>query len=432
MSGQLARTILALKELKQRRDQFEATKPLYEAELLAKKKEIEYKKAVFDRIRQASESPQAQQLTDAMNQMEQQQATPPGVGVLPPDVLDMMTSLQGQQQGPQPQPQPQQQAQGLPQAGNSGGIAALMMDPNFLTMAKMAGFDFTGISNNLVNQQNNAFKNQMSLANYMLRLQGQGFNQGISQGNLDVARSNAERGWADFGRRGTEYNLVDQALPGGGSAKIALPKFPGEAGAIPAITTKLSPNDAPVVEVSNWFNKDTLEHPPAGELRKDLQDNNFINIKDANTVTKLNNIKETQGIVNGLSQLMENVFPKNESELGRVSGGASRAIGSFLQTDMDATNLQGLINLTEAAFVKMYQSGTLSDQDMRTARKGLVKLTDRADVAWGKIKVMQDLINKKKEALLGKTSSPSLGSFKKESTGQNYSNDEMDAMIGGK
>ncbi|HAX95803.1 MAG TPA: hypothetical protein DCY35_04675, partial [Prolixibacteraceae bacterium] len=154
-------TILSLR---QKRQEWEESRPLREAQLKAFKADYDMKKSRIDLFNALSEGPgdkieqTGQQIDSKMKEMLLS-----GAGQ-----MGQMTGAGGQGMqdimGQMPQVQtPQMMQSGQPQQPNSGGrLLDILSNPEELARYKAAGIDLTPIANNLMNQQNINYDNALS------------------------------------------------------------------------------------------------------------------------------------------------------------------------------------------------------------------------------------------------------------------------------
>ncbi len=105
-------------------------------------------------------------------------------------------------------------------------------------------------------------------------------------------------------------------------------------------------------------------------------------------------------LVNQIEDLMEGVIPKQEKGLlGRV-GGIKRWIGANLQTNPDAARLQKLLQGTQAALVRMFEKGTLTDKDIQRAKKLNIDLLDLGSLSWKHLDMLKGFISELQRSFL--------------------------------
>ena len=152
------------------------------------------------------------------------------------------------------------------------------------------------------------------------------------------------------------------------------------------VLTKPSASGMPIPagDLSLWVHPETLDSPQFGMTSGQAKEAGFRRIS-ANDKSKVNDFKSVNVLAERIKNLMGEVFPQSEDFKGRITGGISRKFGAMTQTNNSAALLQSLLDGTQAAFVRMFEKGTLTDQDIARARKLNVSLTDDADVAWKKI-----------------------------------------------
>lgn len=159
------------------------------------------------------------------------------------------------------------------------------------------------------------------------------------------------------------------------------------------IQTKPQIGDMPISEqnIPLWVHPDTLEPAPYGITPNEAKNSGFVRI-DSNTKTKINDFRALDPLLNNIENLMEKVFPKEEGALGRVVGGPKRTFGAITQIDPDAKLLKSTIDGTMSALIRMFEKGTLTDQDIKRAKALMIELSDSGDVAWNKINNLRNFI----------------------------------------
>lgn len=184
-------------------------------------------------------------------------------------------------------------------------------------------------------------------------------------------------------------DLVEVPTEGGGRAKVPVPRY-GMPGAIqtqrPAANMPISETNLPL-----WIHPETLESPGFGTTPQQAEKSGYKRVSTSDK-NKINDFRSVNVLVDRIYKLMGNVFPETETFTGRVFGGVERTLGAMLQTNPNAALLKSLLDGTQAALVRMFEKGTLTDQDIKRARKLNIELTDRADVAWDKIENMREFI----------------------------------------
>lgn len=196
--------------------------------------------------------------------------------------------------------------------------------------------------------------------------------------------------------RETEVTWVDVQKPGGGTKRIALPKF-GMGGT--SIHTK-QPKSSLAIDEGNlplWVNPDTLATPPVGTTPKEAAAQGFKRLstgqKDA-----IMSMGAVDKILGDVGDIMTKIFPKTESLMGRVGGATKRKVGAITQTSTEAAKFEGLIKGTLAPVIRaLGEKGALSDGDVKRAINLFPLLTDDADVAWGKLEQIKSLFKQIKD-----------------------------------
>lgn len=149
-----------------------------------------------------------------------------------------------------------------------------------------------------------------------------------------------------------------------------------------------------------WIHPDTLTSPPVGATPKQAQKQGYKRVTTG-TITAVMDFRKVKTLVGNIERLAQKVFPKTESLLGRAIGGFKRSEGARLQTNTDAALLKSMIDGTQAALVRMFEKGTLTDKDISRAKKLNIDLWDDADVVWKKLTNMKNFINDLQADLVG-------------------------------
>jgi len=209
----------------------------------------------------------------------------------------------------------------------------------------------------------------------------------------DLTEQKMKQGWKP----------VTVTNPDGSTSTIMMPQFPGVGGVGSAIQTKPGAKSLPIMEqnLPLWRHKDTLDSPPPGMSPNKATAQGY---KRLNTgqVEAIQNFAQVENILNTIDDLMEKVFPEDESALGRLVGGPKRTLSALAQTNTDAAMLMRLINGTLAPIVRsMGEKGNLSDTDIKRAAKLFPNLMDRGDVAWGMLEELRGIISKNKKVKFG-------------------------------
>ncbi|RPI49104.1 MAG: hypothetical protein EHM49_10470 [Deltaproteobacteria bacterium] len=181
-------------------------------------------------------------------------------------------------------------------------------------------------------------------------------------------------------------------LPGGAKGLSVFPKYRGSgmgAGgpgqfiqtAPPEIQKPIKEDDIPL-----WVHPDTLQSPTPGTSAEEATRQGFKRVT-TNAKTQIDSIKGMSEVLSKLGELMMNVFPSKGGIEERIIGGPSRWIGAKAQTSPLATEFDAFTNGTLAPIIRsLGEKGTLADSDIKRAIALMPRLTDSAEVAWGKYK----------------------------------------------
>jgi hypothetical protein len=185
--------------------------------------------------------------------------------------------------------------------------------------------------------------------------------------------------------------------------------------------------DAPL-----WINPDTLESAPTGATPSQLQGLGFkrITTTQRSSIDAMNNV---DSILSQMEKLMSPIFPQSEDDVAWASGAFKRKIGSLMQKG-EAPQFEAFIDGTLAPMIRaLGEKGALANEDVTRAKKLLPKLSDRADLAWSKLKQLQDLFSKAKRGVLGTgTKKPTLNSISGKVRKPDESIDDYLKRTGGK
>jgi hypothetical protein len=161
----------------------------------------------------------------------------------------------------------------------------------------------------------------------------------------------------------------------------------------------------PMDDLASWRNAETLNSPPPGTTPKDAEKLGYHRVS-TNAAASADALRSVKVAISEIESLMKDVFPKNESSLGRVPGGLGRKAGAALQTDPKAAQLESLLGGTLALYIRaLGEKGTLAEGDVSRAKNLVPKLTDRSDVAWRKVGQLKQLFEKAQKELMGGSSS---------------------------
>jgi len=209
---------------------------------------------------------------------------------------------------------------------------------------------------------------------------------------IDLQRKTYERGFSE----GVPITVEGE---GGSQSVMRVPKYGSQQTfqtRPPEVGRPIMGADAPL-----WIKPSTGERAPVGMTPNQAMGQGFKRITTGQ-VDSFKSFTSAETIVAEVENLMSQVFPETESLAGRVMGGGKRKFGQLLQTNTEAQKLYSLIQGTLAPVVRaMGEKGNLSDTDMKRAINLFPELTDDADVAWGKIKQLKDLIGTLKTKSLG-------------------------------
>lgn len=199
------------------------------------------------------------------------------------------------------------------------------------------------------------------------------------------------------------YKFIDVEQPGGGRKKVAVPKILG--GGVPnlSIQTNRPTRQKPIPEkdLPLWINTQSLETPSVGMSPENAQEQGFKRITTGQR-EKLTSLGSVGEILSKVEKLMGEVFPQTETFLGRVGGAIKRKTGAVTQTNTNAAQLNKLLQGTLAPVVRaLGEKGALSDTDIKRAIALFPNLTDDADVAWGALQQIKEIIQDAKNQALG-------------------------------
>jgi hypothetical protein len=156
-----------------------------------------------------------------------------------------------------------------------------------------------------------------------------------------------------------------------------------------------------------WVHPETLESPAAGMSPKEAEGQGYrrVSTEAKNRIDAAKGMKE---VLTKLGDLMNQVFPKHGGLGERMRGAPSRLFGARTQYSPAAAQLESFINGTVAPIIRSFgEKGNLSETDVKRAINLMPKITDSADVAWGKFNNLIDLINNIQRSAIG--GKPSMG-----------------------
>lgn len=221
-------------------------------------------------------------------------------------------------------------------------------------------------------------------------------------------------------QQGTINFTIDPTKPGAieeAQRALKIIQQKGPAGALKpsggGVQTSPGAMDLPIKdeEISYWINPKNMQSPDLGTTPKEAAAAGFKRMTSF-ARANLDAMKGVESITSRISDLMEKVFPKSEKGvIDRAGGALSRTIGSMLQTNPDAAELNSLIQGTLAPTVRaLGEKGALSDTDIKRAISLMPVLTDSGEVAWrkqnGLIKMFNEI--KLKNVGSGTDNAPSL------------------------
>jgi len=283
---------------------------------------------------------------------------------------------QGATQAPQGQPTGQPSLQG-PQGG-------FPLNPQQLALAKMGGIDLTSVASLATRQDRNRALAEEAAA----RL-------GVSKRTAAAAEQRAESG---------DIESITQTRPGEGKFSLRRRKSTGE------ILTdgkglKIEPakRDMPIPsdKIPLWVHPDDLSNPKYGTSHAKAEQEGFLPV----TATMRNNLVAVGGamkIASEVANLVDRVFPDDETVLERLRGGGERAISAWAQSNVEAAELRDTIKGTLAPIIRsLGEKGALSDGDVSRAINLLPKLTDGASLARRKMMRVMRILETQKNLTLG-------------------------------
>lgn len=346
-------------------------------------------KAQFER-QQALEEPVNKMKQDLIRLQLQKEKTALEETKIKSNLMNVFLNRYTQQQATQPAAPADASFNGAVEDAKSGkkGVADKMvdMDPMFAAIMKsVSGIDFLGAGRLNAQLDSND------------RLTRQGDERiGISRDMLGERRRANDL-------RENEIKYMPITVPGKGTFNVQVPKFGGTGG--PSLNIQTSPADKqeaiPQAELPLWVNTKTLETPPVGMTPIEAQDAGY---KRVTTGQKdvVNSMGSVSKIIDQIRGLMDSVYPKTENFSERITGGVSRYVGAKTQTNTEAAKLQKLLKGTLAPIIRsLGEKGALSDGDVKRAIELFPALTDDADVAWGAIEQIQNILDGAKDQALG-------------------------------
>ena len=383
------------KESKQRAEEREMKKALFELEKMEKQYRLQEMKI---KQTQLAAQQKMMEMFQPVIQAQMQQYLPQGGG-------GGVTPAGGP---PAPSPGQGQPPQFSPSFGGGGGgggaaqgggvsdqaamLQQMMGDPiiaRFLQGSMTNQIDFPGMAGDLEARRHNSViegqgygRLQNSMENTAIRRNeyGRGFSEGGYQEVYDPASGAMKRVWSP--KYGTDRPKYGTDRPD----YIAKPS---------AMQTPISPED-----LSKYRNESGMA--PSGRVTPQQAMESGFQPMGEGMVAQMMATKSAEDIVTAIEQAMESVFPKTESATGRLIGGAQRSMGAALQTNIEAAKLKKLTQGTLGPMIRaLGEKGALSDGDVKRATALMPKLTDRADVAWDAVKEIKAIVGKAKTRAVG-------------------------------
>lgn len=208
-----------------------------------------------------------------------------------------------------------------------------------------------------------------------------------SQGRerIDISRENLKRGYG-------EGKYVEVKNQDGSISYKKLPKY-GGFGGLDSFKKTPAIKSMPISEANLplWVNEKTLASPKFGTTPSQAQKSGFKRVAAADK-TKINDLKGLSVLVDKIESLMEGAIPKEETASGRLVGAPERKLKIMFQTDNQLTQLNKLLSGTQAALVRMYEKGTLTDKDIARATKLNINISDKGSLSWEHIKGLRGFI----------------------------------------
>jgi len=169
------------------------------------------------------------------------------------------------------------------------------------------------------------------------------------------------------------------------------------------MTTAPPTMQKPIKETSLplWVHPETLESPSVGTSQQQAEQQGYrrVSTEAKNRIDAAKGMKE---VLVKLGDLMKQVFPKEGGLRERMTGAPSRMLGARTQYDPNAAQLESFINGTVAPIIRSFgEKGNLSETDVKRAINLMPKITDSADVAWGKFNNLIELINNIQASAVG-------------------------------
>ena len=192
------------------------------------------------------------------------------------------------------------------------------------------------------------------------------------------------------------YDKLRGFRPGGATLPQIMPTAPGTM-ELPIKTT----------EMPLWVHPETLESPPPGMSPDEAAKLGYRKVS-TEAKKRIDAAKGMREVLVKLGELMRQVFPPSGGVRERIKGAPSRMLGAKTQYNPQAAQLESFINGTVAPIIRSFgEKGNLSETDVKRAINLMPKITDSADVAWGKFNNLIELIdNIQRSAIAGK---PGLG-----------------------
>jgi hypothetical protein len=200
---------------------------------------------------------------------------------------------------------------------------------------------------------------------------------------------------------------VDVATPGGGTSPAFVNPYGQSNTQIKSpglgIRTKLDIADTPIpdADLAEYVHPDTLETPPSGSTPRQLAALGFKRLT-TNARTMVDSFKGVAAVAQRIQALMQEVYPQQGGLMERMAGGFQRYVGAKLQTFPQATELDSLIRGTLAPTIRaLGEKGTLNEGDTKRALALMPVMTDSADVAWRKVKQLNELFATIQTSMVG-------------------------------
>lgn len=277
-------------------------------------------------------------------------------------------------------------------AGTQMGLGMKGISPEMAVMLKMAGGpDLFSYLNYMQDEGRNRV------------LERQGDERiGVSRDSLAQRTRANDMRETEMAYQNRAVHWQEQNVPGIGRVAVPVNRFGQRLSGIEPILIDPAETRMPIKsdDIPTWRNENG-ETPRLGTTPEQAMARGF-NRVGATQVGQMASVGSALDILAEADGLIGKVFPKTETAMGRLAGGLQRKASAIAQTDVDAVKLEALLTGTLAPIIRsLGEKGTLAEGDVVRAMALMPKLTDRPEVAKGKIDQIRTILGKARDRNLG-------------------------------